>query len=95
MGILARSLLGNLTIWREILTFEIKKYIRNSGKSDYLAGKKYTFSGRGGVLEKILGRYVPPRFSKRRVSELIFWLETGISGTNFPYNLCHVSRAEI
>ena len=43
MGILARSLLGNLTIWREILTFEIKKYIRNSGKSDYLAGKNTLF----------------------------------------------------
>ena len=43
MGILARSLPGNLTIWREILTFEIKKYIRNSGKSDYLAGKNTLF----------------------------------------------------
>ena len=43
MGILARSLLGNLTIWREILIFEIKKYIRNSGKSDYLAGKNTLF----------------------------------------------------
>ena len=42
MGILARSLLGNLSIWWEILTFEIKKYIRNSGKSDFLA-RKYTF----------------------------------------------------
>ena len=27
MGILAKSLPGNLTIWREILTFEIKKYM--------------------------------------------------------------------
>ena len=43
MGILARSLPGNLTIWREIWTFEIKKYIRNSGKSDYLAGKNTLF----------------------------------------------------
>ena len=43
MVILARSLPGNLTIWREILTFEIKKYIRNSGKSDYLAGKNTLF----------------------------------------------------
>ena len=43
MGIWARSLPGNLTIWREILTFEIKKYIRNSGKSDYLAGKNTFF----------------------------------------------------
>ena len=39
MGILARSLPGNLSIWREIVTFEINKYIRNSGKSDFLAGK--------------------------------------------------------
>ena len=39
MGILARSLPGNLTIWRETLTFEIKKYIRNSGKSDGHFGK--------------------------------------------------------
>ena len=43
MGILARSLPGNLTIWRETLTFEIKKYIRSSGKSDYLAGKNTYF----------------------------------------------------
>ena len=43
IGILARSLLGNLSIWREILTFEIKKYIRNSGKSDFLAGKNTFF----------------------------------------------------
>ena len=43
MSILARSLPGNLTIWRETLTFEIRKYIRNSGKSDYLAGKNTLF----------------------------------------------------
>ena len=43
MGILARSLPENLTISREILTFEIKKYIRNSGKFDYLAGKNTLF----------------------------------------------------
>ena len=43
MGILARSLPGNLSIWREILTFEIKKYIRNSGKFDFLAGKNTFF----------------------------------------------------
>ena len=43
MGILARSLPGNLSIWREILTFETKKYIRNSGKSDFLAGKYIFF----------------------------------------------------
>ena len=43
MGILARSLPGNLTIWREILTFEIKKYIRNGEKSDYHAGKTTLF----------------------------------------------------
>ena len=50
MGILARSLPGNLTIWRKILTFEIKKYIGNSGKSDYLAGKNTLF-------QAVLGRY--------------------------------------
>ena len=43
MDNLASSLPGNLAIWREILTFEIKKYIRNSGKSDYLAGKNTLF----------------------------------------------------
>ena len=43
MGILARLLPGNLTIWRDILPFEIKKYIRNNGKSDYLAGKNTLF----------------------------------------------------
>ena len=43
MGNLTRSLQGNLTIQREILTFEIKKFIRNSGKSDYVTRKKYTF----------------------------------------------------
>ena len=47
MGILARSLLGNLTIWREILTFEVKEYIRNSGKSDYLTGKTTLFQAVG------------------------------------------------
>ena len=39
----SRSLPGNLIIWREILTFEIKKYLRNSGKSDYLAEKNTLF----------------------------------------------------
>ena len=45
-GQFGKVIAGKLTIWREILTFEIKKYIRNCGKCDYLAGKKYTFSGR-------------------------------------------------
>ena len=40
MDNLARSLQGNLTIWREILTFEMKKYIRSRGKSDYVAPGK-------------------------------------------------------
>ena len=39
MGILARLLPGNFTI----LTFELKKYIKNSVKSDYLAGKNTLF----------------------------------------------------
>ena len=43
VGNLARSLQGNLTIWREIFTFEIKKYIKYSGKSDYLAVKNTLF----------------------------------------------------
>ena len=54
MGILARSLPGNLSIWREILTFEIKKYIRNSGKSDFLAGKNTFFQAV--VLTKFWGQ---------------------------------------
>ena len=32
VGNLGSSFPGNLTIWREIMTFHIKKYIRNSGK---------------------------------------------------------------
>ena len=57
MGNLAKSLQGNLTIWREIFEiFEIKKYIRNCGKCDYLAGKKYTFSGR--ELESLSPNYL-------------------------------------
>ena len=39
MGILARLLPGNFSI----LTFELEKYIKNSGKSDYLAGKNTPF----------------------------------------------------
>ena len=39
VGNLARSLQATLTIWREILTFKIKKYIRSSGKS----ARKNTF----------------------------------------------------
>ena len=37
----------NQKIWREILTFEIKKYITNSRKSDYLAGKIKFFQAVG------------------------------------------------
>ena len=62
MGILARSLPGNLTIWRELLTFEIKKYIRNSGKSDYLAGKIHFFRPCTTLPQKSspLGMILPP-----------------------------------
>ena len=34
---------GNLTIWREILTFDITKYIRNGGKCNYIPGKNAFF----------------------------------------------------
>ena len=37
------SFQGNVTIWWEILYFSIKKYIRNSGKCNYLPGEKYIF----------------------------------------------------
>ena len=33
----------NVTIWWEILYFSIKKYIRNSGKCNYLPGKNTFF----------------------------------------------------
>ena len=59
MGILARSLPGSLTIWREILTFEIKKYIKKSGKSDYLAGKTTLFQA---VFIHLLYTAAPGRF---------------------------------
>ena len=38
---------------------------------------------RGILTEKKNGRYVPPRLSKAGSLELIFWLETGVSGMNF------------
>ena len=34
---------GKVTIWWEILYFLIKKYIRNSGKCNYLPGKNTFF----------------------------------------------------
>ena len=37
------SFQGNVTIWWEILYFSIKKYIRNSGKCNYLPGKNTFF----------------------------------------------------
>ena len=37
----------------------------------------------GEVVDQNLGRCVPPRFSKIRSPALIFWLETGVSGTVF------------
>ena len=66
MGILARSLPGNLTIWREILTFEIKKYIRNSGKSDYLAGKNTFFQAVFmPMMELNMSYHIPNTFIQR------------------------------
>ena len=35
--------MGNLTTWREILTFDIKKYIRNGGKCNYIPSKNAFF----------------------------------------------------
>ena len=35
--------MGNLATWREILTFDIKKYIRNGGKCNYIPGKNAFF----------------------------------------------------
>ena len=37
------SFQGNVTLWWEILYFSIKKYIRNSGKCNYLPGKNTFF----------------------------------------------------
>ena len=42
-GHFGKVIAGKFSIWREILTIEIKKYIRNSGKSDFLAGKNTFF----------------------------------------------------
>ena len=38
---------GNLTTWREILTSDIEKYIRNGGKCNYIPGKNVFFSDPG------------------------------------------------
>ena len=40
---LVMRFVGNLTTWREILTFDIKKYIRNGGKCNYIPGKNAFF----------------------------------------------------
>ena len=45
---------GNLTTWREILTFDIKKYIRNGGKCNYIPGKNTFFLTLGIVHNKSL-----------------------------------------
>ena len=45
-GDLVMRFMGNLTIWREILTFALRKYMRNGGKYDYIP-KKFFFSGPG------------------------------------------------
>ena len=42
-GNLVMRFVGNLTTWREILTFDIKKYIRNGGKCNYIPGKNAFF----------------------------------------------------
>ena len=42
-GNLVMRFVGNLTTWREILTFDIKKYIRNGGKCNYVPGKSAFF----------------------------------------------------
>ena len=42
-GNLVMRFVGNLTIWREILTFVVKKYIRNGGKCDYITGRENAF----------------------------------------------------
>ena len=41
---------------------------------------------RGGVVTKNLGRYVPRGLSKIGSPELIFWLKSGVSRTNFCKN---------
>ena len=40
---LVKRFVGNFTNWRGILTFEIKKYIRNGGKFDFIHGKNAFF----------------------------------------------------
>ena len=89
MGILARSLPGNLTIWREILTFEIKKYIRNSGKSDYLAGKTTLFQAVGLAISiKIskLRKVVDKKFSAIKVGAISIISKCHIFLSNFMQN---------
>ena len=53
----------------------------------YGVWKKYIFftwnAPGGGVVTKNLGRYVLPGLSKIGSPEPIFWLKTGVSGTNF------------
>ena len=53
MGILARLLPGNFTI----LTFELKKYIKNSAKSDYLAGKNTLFQAVSKIISILSKHY--------------------------------------
>ena len=40
---LVMRFMNNLTIWREILTFDGKKYIRNGGKCDFFSRKNAFF----------------------------------------------------
>ena len=44
--------------------------------------------GGGEVGTKNLGMYMLPGLSKKESPELIFWLKTGFSGTNFCFNFC-------
>ena len=40
-----------------------------------------------------MGRYVPPRFSKKwSLQNLFFWLQTGVSRTNFAKNLVKIGN---
>ena len=57
------SFQGNVTIWWEILYFSIKKYIRNSGKCNYLPGKNTFFPdllNRGVRIFNELAHYLYP-----------------------------------
>ena len=58
MGNLGISFPGNFAIWREILTFWIKKYIRNSGKFDHIPGKLAFFRAVHLPYEKVTCQWI-------------------------------------